>query len=393
VADYVQSRSSIQVYPQGGNQYSPSGVKQMRFSITTTGPFVDFSSLALQAKITNNSSTSALTILGPGLGTMLQEARIFLGSVECERVSHYGRTEAMLQRLMPWEKRVQLYDEQLGYSAGSIAGDDFVSASIPAGGSKTVVWRPQALGLCQQANYIPTAFISGGGAILELLLANTAAEVCDSTGSLDWSLSDVKLLVDCVTVDAAFLTSFSKHLLSGGSLTLNPKCYSTVMYSVNSPSMQLVHARAYTRVNTAFVTFYRADANTQKQCNTFYLAATGKDMSMQTQIGERVWPDHRCDNMRQFWHRLLHAIGVANSTSTVNITAGPYESDSFIAATDFEACPGQSHGSGMSTANSQMVIDLRDLGTGGADLPTTAFVTVWHEALIEISQDGVSLAI
>ena len=49
--------------------------------------------------------------------------------------------------------------------------------------SKTVIWRPQALGLRNQKNDIPTALVSGGGVVIELLLMNTAAEVCDSTGS------------------------------------------------------------------------------------------------------------------------------------------------------------------------------------------------------------------
>ena len=54
VADYVQSRQQIQIFPQGGNSYSPSGVKQLRFSITTNGPFVDMSTLAIQAKLTHS---------------------------------------------------------------------------------------------------------------------------------------------------------------------------------------------------------------------------------------------------------------------------------------------------------------------------------------------------
>ena len=109
VADYIQSRSQIQVFPQDGNIYSPSGVKQLRFSITTSGPFVDMSSLALQAKVTNKNAAK-LTFLGPNLGTLVQEARIYLSNVECERVPFYNRTEAMLQRFVSTDKRVQLYE-------------------------------------------------------------------------------------------------------------------------------------------------------------------------------------------------------------------------------------------------------------------------------------------
>ena len=228
IADYIQSRSSIQVHPQGGNQYSPDGVKQIRFSLGTQGAFVDMSTLAVQAKFTNNSTTAACTVLGPSLGTLVQEARIYMGNVEVERVTFYNRTEGLLSRFLPFDKRSQIYDEGFGYSQGTIAGNDFTADSVGAvgsteGNSKVVIWRPQALGLCNQKNFIPSAFISGGGVVIELLLVNTGAEVCKTTGSHDFTLSDVKLLVDVVNVDPGFLTSMSKHLLGGGSLTLSTK--------------------------------------------------------------------------------------------------------------------------------------------------------------------------
>ena len=322
VADYIQSRNQIQIFPEGGNQYSPQGVKQIRFRLATSGPFIDCSSIAIQAKVTNKSSTHVLKILGPNLGTMVQEARVYLGSVEVERCQFYNRTEGMLQRFESADKRAQIYDEGFGYSSGTQAGNDFVSASIAASTSRTVVWRPQALGICAQKNFIPSAFVSGG-MIVELLLVNTTEEVCDGAWSTDWEVSDVKLLVDVVSVDPSLLTSMSRHMLSSGSLTLNMKCYNTVMYAVNSPSMQLLHTRAFTRLNAFFLSFYRsvaASEDTKKVCNHFYLSPSGKDLSLQSQLGEKSMPDHRIDNLGQFWHRFLHCVGLANSSSTCNIT-------------------------------------------------------------------------
>ena len=392
VADYVTSRQSIQVFPQGSNVYSPQGVKQLRFSLGTQGAFVDMSSLALQATFTNNSSTQSCTILGPSLGTLIQEARIYMGNIEVERVNFYNRTESMLSRFLPFDKRSQMYDEGFGYSAGTIAGDDFVAAAVPASSSKTLIWRPQALGLCNQRNYIPTAFVSGGGVVIELLLTNTAAEVCDSTGSVDWQLGDAKLLVDVVNCDPGFLTSMSKHLLSGGSLTLSTKCYNTVLYSVGGPTMTLQHVRAFTRLNSFFLTFFKSEGNTSKLCNTFYLSPQGQNISVQAQIGERQIPDNRTDNLSQHFHRMLHTVGVANSATTINITRGPYSSDSFISATDCEAVP-EAHASGMSTHNAPLVLDIQHIGATSTDLPTSAYLLCFHECLIEISQEGVSVAI
>ena len=86
-------------------------------------------------------------------------------------------------------------------------------------------------------------------------------------------------------------------------------------------------------------------------------------------------------------------IGLANSMYSPNISRASFQSDGFVLATDLESVPGQAHGSGYSTHNSQMTIDLRGLGATSADLPVQAFVTVFHEALITIEQDGVTLAI
>jgi hypothetical protein len=88
----------------------------------------------------------------------------------------------------------------------------------------------------------------------------------------------------------------------------------------------------------------------------------------------------------------MHCIGTANSSAVVNITATPFGSDSFVAATDLESVPLQAHGSGKSTHGAQLTLDLRSIGVDSNDLPTTAYVTCWFETIVEISQDGVSVA-
>ena len=156
--------------------------------------------------------------------------------------------------------------------------------------------------------------------------------------------------------------------------------------------MTLQHVRAFTRLNSFFLTFFKSEGNTAKLRNTFYLLTQGQNISVQAQIGERQLPDNRTDNLSQHWHRLLHAIGVANIATTINITRSPYGSDSFISATDCEAIP-EAHASGMSTHNASLVLDIQSVGATSADLPTSAYLLCFHERMIEISQYGVSVAI
>ena len=229
---------------------------------------------------------------------------------------------------------------------------------------------------------------------MELLLVNTQQEVVDSGGSSSWDLSDVRFLCDFLHCDPSFITSLSRHILSGNSLTLSFKTYSCIQYTCASQSMQLVSARAFTRLNQAFLTFDRQGSHTatKKQLNNFYLSANGQNISLRSQVGDVSLPDHEVKTMAQHWFRLLHCIGVKNSaTHSVTIAHDTYRSDAYISGTDFEAAP-ESHGSGMSTHNAPLVMDIRDLGTDANDLPTLAFLTQYAEALVQISQDGVVLA-
>jgi len=317
-----------------------------------------------------------------------------MGGTEVERMTHYARTERMLQRFMPADKRQQLYEEGFG-AAVDASGNDvpFTSKAIDgANGSVDVIWRPM-LGLCQQKNYVPTAFLSGGGCVLEFLLQNTGADSCDTSGtnSSDYELQDVKLLVDIVQVDSGFLTSFSKALLNGTNLVIPVQQYACTLYAVTSEdSLQLVHARAYTRVNSVFTTFMGTATATSKELNQFHLG--NEAITSQVQIGAKLWPDHRNDTMSLHYHRLLHCLGIANSSATCNISLKDFKSDAFVIATDTESVPGQAHGSGYSTQNASLIVDMRNLGSGSSK-PNSAYVCVFHEALVSISADGVEVAI
>jgi len=252
-----------------------------------------------------------------------------------------------------------------------------------------------SLGICQQKNYLPVAFLTN--CIVELLLCGSGADctntdvVAGVSGSSSWQLEDVVILMDVINIQSSLLTSLSKHLLSGGSLTLAPKLYSTTMFSVgSSPDAQIVHARAYTRLNSAFLSFWKTGgvgSGAHKAVNTFYLDSS-QGLSLQTMCGEKVYPDHKCDDYNQFWMRLLMALGIHNSGTSINIMRPQYMSNAFLAAVDFENVPGQASHSGLSTHNAQLVFDIKNISD--ADI---VYVTCFHDSLISIEQDGCSVAI
>ena len=164
------------------------------------------------------------------------------------------------------------------------------------------------------------------------------------------------------------------------------------MYSINAPSQQLVNARALTRVDQILLTFHKLDGETLKQVNSYYLSPQGQNISVQASIGERNYPDHKCDNLSQHWYRLLNGLGINASNATLNITKTRYATDAFVSCTDVEATPRQAHGTGLSTHGAQMTFDLRDIGARSSDLPQKAYLTVWYNAILSIGQDGCTLA-
>ena len=108
--------------------------------------------------------------------------------------------------------------------------------------------------------------------------------------------------------------------------------------------------------------------------------------------GRAQFPDHKCEGITEFWYRLLNGLGVNTSNQSINITRASFHDNSFVILTDTEAVPGQASGTGLSTHGAQMTINLENLSTDPAKLPTRAYVTTWHNCILSIGQDGVTFA-
>ena len=402
IAPYIIARKQVQIPAAGGDSYGPAsvGAKVARFSLNTSGPFIDLSSVAITGTVSNTDGTNSLTFLGPSLGTLVQTARLLIGGVEVDRCDYANRTEGMLGLLQSPDKRLQDFSEGFGYYSGTSNGTDFVASPIPAGTSRKVVWRPKCLGSLLGTSYLPVALTSGGACVLELTFVDTAAEVCNTTagsgiGSTSWSVSGLSAMMDVIQVDSAFLSSLGAHLAEGGSLQMSWKSYQTTYYSILAAAAQIIHSRANSRLNSLFLTFMNGvGEHTTKTCNHFHLP-TNQTLKMRCQVGEQRFPDS-LDNdcLPMFYHRLLHAIGAANSMAHAPcLTSATYASDGFIAAQDFEMVPGQASHSGVNTFSSQLTINLEGIGTVGAGGVTAAFVTTHHDVMLEITAAGVTVAV
>ena len=169
----------------------------------------------------------------------------------------------------------------------------------------------------------------------------------------------------------------------------------SVPYAITAPSQLLTLPIGRTRLNQVILTFWKpgAAAGTDKQAEHFYISPQS-NLRVFTQVGERRLPDLDISDgsLAEFFHRSLHAIGVANSSAhSVAITQAGYSTNCFFYALDLEAVA-MAHGSGMNTQNTPLVMHLDGIGATSTDLPQQAFLTITNEVLVSIGSDGVEVA-
>ena len=115
IASYVTGRKQVTLSASGGDVYGPSGVgsNTVRFSLNTSGPFLDLSTLCISSSLTNRGA-NPLQILGPNIGACISSMRVLIGGQEVDYVQYSNRTEAMLSLLQSAGKQRQAYSEGFG---------------------------------------------------------------------------------------------------------------------------------------------------------------------------------------------------------------------------------------------------------------------------------------
>ena len=113
IAPYITARKQVQIPAAGGDTYGAAavGANVSRFSLNTSGPLIDLSSLCVAGTVTNLNAAKPLTFLGPSLGVCVQSARVLAVGVEIDRSDFSNRCENMLGLLQSESKRRQDYTE------------------------------------------------------------------------------------------------------------------------------------------------------------------------------------------------------------------------------------------------------------------------------------------
>jgi len=405
VASYVTERIEA-VYVPAGAVFRPDGLRLLRIPITSDG-FVDASSICIEATLRNHSATKMLTMSDPSLSSMIAEMRVFMSGVEVERVQDYGRLVETLNRGISMEKRINNADLELEISRdanGTGKGIGFGNNSgyihpepINFGKSVTMFHKP-LLGICQQKNFIPTWALTSQGLVLEILLCSSMADplLTGDDGALagdpsqDWSLEQIRLHCDVIKINSQMQNSYASHILSGKSLTIPMRSYTTVRFTNTAEQCLLQIPRTFSRLNSVMVTFYKKAGGPASSSATNYLMAPPKDISTTIQCGSLKFPQNRYSGLKEAYWRYLKGMGIVHSSAhAANVTFHEFSTARVPAHFDLERVANAPH-SGANTHEGVLTIDIRNLGTTPPDL---IYVHLFHDLLCEISDGQVVVAL
>ena len=111
-ASYVTNRRSVSYFAQGGNQYSPSGVKVMKFNLTGD-QWLDPSTFRVMFQLNNTGNVGAaegtsLKMVEPlswNPAVFFRRARIVAGGQVVEDIDSFNRHSLMLTALKTEEEQ------------------------------------------------------------------------------------------------------------------------------------------------------------------------------------------------------------------------------------------------------------------------------------------------
>ena len=137
-ASYIVSREN-QTFFSSQNLVNPTSVKTLKFQLGSNG-FLDLSTCVFAASLKNLSARHALLPLTTEGHGLFRRLIIRIGGTIVENQELFSRNEEFARRVLPAEKRKDLSMMFLGVASDGGNGHDLVSNSIPAGGSKKVLF-------------------------------------------------------------------------------------------------------------------------------------------------------------------------------------------------------------------------------------------------------------
>ena len=400
-ASYIVSREQA-TYFSTQNLVSPGGVKIAKFQLGGHG-FLDLSSLYFTALLTEKSGTAALQPLTAEAHCLFKRLIIRCAVTLIESHEFSNISEEYARRLLPLSKRFDLSGMFLGADpVTGTHGYDLLSRSLAAGASKRIMYRPMTSAVLNMKKYFPALLMGAQALTFELELA-PADESCLATGSQDFELSDLRILVDTVQLTSELQDKYTSLLLTGKSVFVNLDLTENTQHYLpgNSARWSISSARQFSRLNTVVVIMQQApgaEAET-KQVNNFFLPASAKE-TIETNLvinGERQ-PLFNNRGISEHWVRFLKGVGImpgigtSTSISFDGFGGGTTPGRAFSIVFDLEKMPSHSEHSGRSIDSGGVcTLHVEGVGTQASEYVQSVILQHSFSGMMEIRDSGCTL--
>ncbi len=254
-ASYVVSRRQSQInsnVPTAG----PNDVRQVTFNIADPSGFLDLSSLCFQWTCFNSHATAAMQPLSAVPHCCWSRMIISISSAIAEDIQYLPRTEEMLNRFLPYEKRRAAAAMGFGLASSSESGADHLARTVAAnGGEQRVVWRPLSSGILNCGKLFPGMLLGASGLKITLEVP-AASEIArnHANDSQTFSYKDLVCHVDSLQLEESISSQYANMLLSGRSIMIPYQTWDNTLQhlTVQTGSQTCNVAKNFTRLASVF---------------------------------------------------------------------------------------------------------------------------------------------
>ena len=423
-ASYVTNRRSVSYMATGGNQYSSSGVKVMKFHLTGD-QWMDPSTFRVMFQLNNKLLSEGMNFrslkpLNWNPAVFFRRARLIAGGQIVEDIDSFNRLSLMLTACMSEDEQLDIANEGFGSfdnkldRHADVTGDEdlderkrYRESDFNEGGivntSRRVSFKP-LLGLFNQEKLLPLRYCP---LQIELELVNSGADAVfvGSAGGFtygsQWDITDIQCKCDLLTLDNALENEYASHLLSGKSLPINFSTWNHTNQATNSDKDFSAHiSRALTRLKSVFLTLHHNtyDAANYKECNSFYHPMGGAVITEEyrfvdehqvwLQIGSQQIPEYPINSVAEAYYQLKKAVG-----KPFHIFGRWFRCRRYIVGLDCEKISGSGFTGINTRAGDLLTVNFRNCEASGIanSVPHRVYCALHYDCVLNIQDQGVQV--
>lgn len=412
-ASYVTNRRSVTFWPQGGNDYSPNGVKVIKISLNADD-WLDPSTVKIFFDIQNKDNTKELVPLVCGGWGFFRRLRILCGGQIVEDIDNYNRVHEMFHIMKPTERRINDAIEGFGIieSNNWTFGAPDKPSPLAATKTQTIAFTPMA-GLFRQEKYLPIRYCP---IQIELEIVGNAADALDDTqvaasgsdpakGSTSFSISNVQMKADVVQLDNTLDNEYTAYLMTGKKLPIHFTALTSASQVITSIQTNVNVSRSLTRLKAVFVSLYMqaiaGASKTEKESNYFWhpMGATKYDsvseLQFQLQIGSKLFPEYPIRSLGEAFYQLRKTFGIHYGNDQMNLQQRAYRSQKFVIGIDLEKVLGSSFTGYNSKAGDLLTLKLDKSSSSTVSLSPAntykMFYVLSHDCIMNVAISGVEI--